>query len=195
MHRIARTAKITEPTYHIASTVGVPNVASEVRGPRRVRRACPNREVPGSEAEVWTAGHTNRARSTLRFMSRTPCAGLPGGLRGYEGRSETASTFVDLSASAGVPAVIQRRVWRFIVLAAGVLSAAAVRQLAVASWHALRRDEPPVHPSQRHVRLRDALTWAVSIAVGAAVAKVLAERVAAAGWEKATGAAPPDPSG
>jgi hypothetical protein len=41
--------------------------------------------------------------------------------------------------------------------------------------------------------MADALTWAVAIAVGAAVAKVIAERAAAAGWERAPGAPPPDP--
>lgn len=89
---------------------------------------------------------------------------------------------------------MQRRAWQAIAFAAGALAAAGVRQVAVASWRARTHDDPPIHPSARGVRVRDALIWAVSLAVGAAVAKVLAERVAAAGWEKATGAPPPDPT-
>jgi hypothetical protein len=35
------------------------------------------------------------------------------------------------------------------------------------------------------------MIWAMSVAVGAAVARVVAERTAATAWKAATGAAPP----
>jgi hypothetical protein len=95
----------------------------------------------------------------------------------------------------GKPLVIERRLWQLAAFAAGTAAAATVRQVAVVSWRAARHEDPPIHPSGRDVRMADALAWAVSIAVGAAVAKVLAERATAAGWEKATGSPPPDVNG
>jgi uncharacterized protein DUF4235 len=93
----------------------------------------------------------------------------------------------------GIGEAAQRRIWQLAAFAAGTLAAAAVREAAVVSWRAVQHEDPPVHASGRDVRTVDALGWAVSIAIGAAVAKVLAERAAAEGWEKATGAPPPDP--
>jgi hypothetical protein len=90
--------------------------------------------------------------------------------------------------------VIERRVWQGVAFAAGTLAAVAVRQVAVASWRARRHEDPPTHPGAPDVRLVEALTWGACIAVGAAVAKVLAEQAAAAGWQKATGAPPPEPT-
>jgi hypothetical protein len=43
----------------------------------------------------------------------------------------------------------------------------------------------------RDVCWPDALTWAIAVAVGAAVARVVAQRGAAAAWERATGDPPP----
>jgi hypothetical protein len=40
-------------------------------------------------------------------------------------------------------------------------------------------------------QVRDALTWATALGVGAAVARVVAQRGAAAAWERATGNPPP----
>ena len=56
-------------------------------------------------------------------------------------------------------------------------------------------DDPPRGPTDesrsRNVRWRDAFIWAISVAVGAAVARVVAERGAATAWEAATGSPPP----
>lgn len=73
--------------------------------------------------------------------------------------------------------------------AAGLLAAVAARKLVSAVW---RGDaEPPLNPADRRVSWREALTWAFATALGAAVARVLALRGAAAGWERATGEPPP----
>ncbi len=52
-------------------------------------------------------------------------------------------------------------------------------------------EEPPTNPAARSVPWRDALIWAISVAAGAAVARVVAERGAATAWEAATGSPPP----
>jgi hypothetical protein len=73
--------------------------------------------------------------------------------------------------------------------AAGLLAAVAARKLVTAIW---RGDaEPPLNPADRRVSWGDALSWAFASALGAAVARVVAMRGAAAGWERATGESPP----
>jgi Protein of unknown function (DUF4235) len=85
----------------------------------------------------------------------------------------------------------QKYLWRGVALASGAASAALVRQGAVALWRTSQHEDPPSYPGARDVRWRDALIWAISVAVGAAVARVVAERTAAAAWTAATGSAPP----
>jgi Protein of unknown function (DUF4235) len=85
----------------------------------------------------------------------------------------------------------QKYLWRAVALVSGAASAALVRQGAIALWRTSQHEDPPTHPGARDVRWRDALIWAVSVAVGAAVARVVAERTAAAAWTAATGSAPP----
>jgi hypothetical protein len=86
----------------------------------------------------------------------------------------------------------ERRLWNLATLAAGAGSALLVRQAASTLWRSTRHEEPPQHPADRGVRWGDALIWAVAVAVGAAVARVVAERGAAAAWTAATGSPPPD---
>jgi hypothetical protein len=85
----------------------------------------------------------------------------------------------------------EKLLWRGVALASGAASALLVRQAAVALWHTTRHEDPPKHPGARGVRWRDAMIWTVSVAIGAAVARVIAERTAAAAWKMATGSAPP----
>jgi len=86
---------------------------------------------------------------------------------------------------------VQRIMWRVIALGAGTAAAAAVRAIASAAWRTTRHEDPPTNPAARGVRWRDALIWAASVAIGAAVARVVAERGAATAWEAATGSPPP----
>lgn len=50
---------------------------------------------------------------------------------------------------------------------------------------------PPFNPADRRVDWQTALQWGIAAGVGAGIARVLSQRVAAAGWEAATGSAPP----
>jgi hypothetical protein len=61
----------------------------------------------------------------------------------------------------------------------------------VSAGRAAGHPHPPPAAPAPGVGLGDALIWAVSIAVGGATAKVLAQRAAAAGMAKATGEADP----
>jgi hypothetical protein len=81
--------------------------------------------------------------------------------------------------------------WDVVAFASGAAAAAAFRWGMTAVWRASRHGDPPANPASRGVRWRDALVWSVSLAVGAAVSRVVAQRGAAAAWQAATGARPP----
>ena len=72
---------------------------------------------------------------------------------------------------------------------AGLVAAVAARKIVSALW---RSDtETPLNPADRRTSWREALAWGLATAVGAAVARIVALRGAAAGWEKMTGETPP----
>ena len=81
--------------------------------------------------------------------------------------------------------------WQLVATLSGMLAATAVRRAAVTTWRSTKHEDPPENPVARDVGWRDALTWAVAIGVGAGVARVVAQRGAAAAWERATGDPPP----
>ena len=85
----------------------------------------------------------------------------------------------------------RRLVWRGVAIASGTLAAAAVRRAAVTAWRTTKHEDPPENPVARDVGWTDALIWAMAVAIGAAVARVVAQRGAAAMWERATGDPPP----
>jgi len=86
--------------------------------------------------------------------------------------------------------MVQRRLWQLTALAAGALAGMLVREAASVLWRIERHDEPPLHVTDRQVRLRDALVFAAAVGAGSAVARVVAQRSAATAWEAATGNAP-----
>jgi hypothetical protein len=86
----------------------------------------------------------------------------------------------------------RRQTWQVVSAVSGAVAALAVRQIGMMLWQRSRHEAPPRHPADQTVSWSDALIWATSAAVGAAVARVLAQRGAAAAWTAATGAPPPD---
>ena len=92
---------------------------------------------------------------------------------------------------ANLKAGMDRRVWRVAATLSGMLAAMAVRRVAVTTWRTTKHEDPPENPAAGDVGWREALTWAVAIGVGAGVARVVAQRGAAAAWERATGDPPP----
>ena len=85
----------------------------------------------------------------------------------------------------------KRLAWQGIAVASGTLAAAAVRRAAVTTWRSTKHEDPPENPIASDVSWTDALIWAIAVAIGAAVARVVAQRGAAAAWERATGDPPP----
>jgi hypothetical protein len=88
----------------------------------------------------------------------------------------------------------ERGAWKVVSTLSGILAAIAVRQAITAIWKAATSDEaaePPLNPADRRISWTDALLWSVTAGVGAGIGRVVSQRVAAAGWERATGSTPP----
>lgn len=82
--------------------------------------------------------------------------------------------------------------WAALSNASAVLGTIATRKLLQAVWPA--GDDgtgPPFNPADRRVDWSTALQWSIAAGVGVGIARVVSQRIAAAGWEAATGAAPP----
>jgi hypothetical protein len=80
-----------------------------------------------------------------------------------------------------------RIVWRLVAAASAALAALAARQIVRLGWRATGHDggEDPQQP------WTEAIAWAAAVGVGAGVARVLAVRGAARGWERVKGDPPP----
>src|SRR5947207_14058401 len=81
----------------------------------------------------------------------------------------------------------KRLAWLGGAAASGTLAAIAVRRAAVTTWRSTKHEDPPENPAARDVGWREALAWATAVAVGAAVARVVAQCGAASSCERATG--------
>lgn len=83
--------------------------------------------------------------------------------------------------------------WKAVSTLAGVVGAVATRKVTSTLWSALSSSatEPPLNPADRRVSWPEAVQWAVAAGVGAGLGRLVSQRVAAAGWEAATGDAPP----
>ena len=98
---------------------------------------------------------------------------------------------LDAEVRAQVTGRVQQIVWKVAVGGAGVASAALVKKGLSFAWRGATRDGPPHDPSDPHTPWKDALLWTIASAVGIAIAQLVAQRGADAGWRKVTGQAPP----
>jgi hypothetical protein len=98
---------------------------------------------------------------------------------------------LDSEVRAQVAGGVQTVVWKMSAAGLGLVAAAGVRKAMTFAWRQARKHDPPDDPSSPDTSWGEALGWTIAMAVGVGVARLLAERGAAAGWEKATGARPP----
>jgi hypothetical protein len=88
--------------------------------------------------------------------------------------------------------------WKLETTITGMLGAMVAQKLIRAAFRALRKDKAPAavfDPMSARFSWPDALVWAAAAGVGLGVAKVVSARIAAIGWEVATGTAPPGAEG
>jgi hypothetical protein len=94
-----------------------------------------------------------------------------------------------------VPGIIGReRLWKLVSTATAMVGALLARRLMRAAYLAIRRDaaaEEPLNPADARFSWPDALVWAGAAGIGVGIARVLSARIAALGWEVATGTLPP----
>ncbi len=90
------------------------------------------------------------------------------------------------------PSRRERAGWSAVSKLSAIAGAVATRKLLQALWGAADADNgPPYNPADRRVEWSTALQWAIAAGVGAGLGRLLSQRAAAAGWEKATGSSPP----
>lgn len=98
---------------------------------------------------------------------------------------------LDSEVRAQVAGGVQTVVFKIGTTAAAVAAAAAVRQGVRLAWRGARKTEPPADPSSPDTSWADALMWTVATAIGVGIARLIAQRGAVLGWERATGSRAP----
>lgn len=86
---------------------------------------------------------------------------------------------------------IEKTTWKLAGAGAAVLSGYLARKTMMAAWRKTKHTDPPANPASRTTTWSEAITWAVASGIAIAVARLVAMRGAAAGWEKAVGSLPP----
>jgi Protein of unknown function (DUF4235) len=94
-----------------------------------------------------------------------------------------------------VPEMIGRkRMWKLETMVTGMLGGFVATKLIRAAYRAISKGKSPdavFDPASARFSWPDALVWAAAAGVGLGIAKVMSARIAAIGWEVATGTAPP----
>ena len=88
----------------------------------------------------------------------------------------------------------RNRMWKLESWATGALGAFLAQVLIRASYRMVRRDKEPsavFDPNSSRFSWPDAVVWAVAGGLGLGLAKIASARLAAVGWQVATGSSPP----
>lgn len=87
--------------------------------------------------------------------------------------------------------------WKIVSTGSGLIVGIAVRRVINWAWGALSRSdhEPPLNPADRQITWSEAIAWAAAAGAGVGVARLISSRLAATGWELATGETPPGVDG
>lgn len=83
--------------------------------------------------------------------------------------------------------------WKLVSTASGLATGLIVRRLLNLAWarFAPSGHRPPLSPGDEQVGWREAVAWSAAAGAGVGVARVVSDRLAASGWELATGQPPP----
>lgn len=73
----------------------------------------------------------------------------------------------------------------------GILTGLGARKLLGAAWAKARKTDPPANPAAYGTSWGEALAWAAVSGIVVAIVRLLAQRAAAAGWQRALGTLPP----
>lgn len=81
--------------------------------------------------------------------------------------------------------------WKMVSLACGAAAGLAADRVLTVAWSTWSSEDPPSNPVDRSTSWPTALSWAMATGVAVGVARLLANRSAAAVWEVALDEAPP----
>jgi hypothetical protein len=86
---------------------------------------------------------------------------------------------------------MEKTMWKVAAGGAAVLAGVAVRNALMALWRSVMKTEPPNNPADPATSWGEAIAWTAATGVAVGVARMVASRGAAAGWQKITGNLPP----
>lgn len=86
---------------------------------------------------------------------------------------------------------MEKTVWKLAATGAAVVASIAVRNALMAAWRTVMKNEPPNNPADPATNWGEAIAWTAATGLVVGVARMVASRGAAAGWQKATGNLPP----
>lgn len=114
---------------------------------------------------------------------------MSGAAPGYAPAMALTSLFPALPLST----TAEKTGWKVVSTLSAVAGGIATRKAVEAVWSAMSSSDvdPPLNPADRRIGWKSALQWAVAAGVGAGIGRMVSQRAAAAGWERATGSTPP----
>lgn len=86
---------------------------------------------------------------------------------------------------------MEKTVWKLAATGAAVVAGIAVRSVLMSLWKSVAKTEPPNNPADPATNWGEAIAWTAATGLAVGVARMVASRGAAAGWQKATGTLPP----
>lgn len=86
---------------------------------------------------------------------------------------------------------MEKTMWKLAATGAAVIAGIAVRSALMSLWRAVMKNEPPNNPADPATSWGEAIAWTAATGLVVGVARMIASRGAAAGWQKATGTLPP----
>lgn len=96
-----------------------------------------------------------------------------------------------MEVQAQVRKRIEKTAWKAVGTGGAIVAGLTARKLLTAAWTKARKTNPPSNPAAPDTSWGEALAWAVASGVAVAVSRLLAQRGAAAGWQRALGSLPP----
>lgn len=94
--------------------------------------------------------------------------------------------------------ISRERMWKLVSVTSGLLGGLLARRLIRVAYQAISNDTAPAtpfDPTNPEFSWSDAVLWAAAAGIGLGIAKVVSARLAALGWEVATGTLPPGVAG
>lgn len=89
---------------------------------------------------------------------------------------------------------LQDSIYGLVLAGTTVLASMLMRKLLEKGWKSVRKKEPPKNPESSEVDWSEAIAWTVATGVTVGMGRLMARRLAAAGWKALTGREAPEES-